>query len=86
MSPAAAIEALARRNFEAEQGGNTWDTCPEDAKPGWVGEAAAQAATIAPYLMAAGWDEAIGVLYRAGSISGDHLQAMIQNNPHRQQP
>jgi len=80
------IDALARRNFEAEQGDSTWGTCPEDAKPGWVREAAAQAATIAPYLLAAGWDEAISVLYRAEVINSEHLQLMINANPHRSKP
>ena len=52
-----AVEALARRNFEAEQGSAKWEQCWEDAKAGWRREARAQVEAITPHLMAQAWDE-----------------------------
>lgn len=52
------VEALARRNFEAEQGTAKWERCWEDAKAGWRREARAQVEAIAPQLRAQALREA----------------------------
>jgi hypothetical protein len=40
-------EVLAEFNYEAEHGDDTWKSCPEDARPGWIrwGELMAAALT-----------------------------------------
>jgi hypothetical protein len=42
---------LAEFNYEAEHGDDTWKSCPEDARPGWIrwGELMADALTAAGF-------------------------------------
>lgn len=63
-----AVEVLARRNFEAEQG-DGWDDLPEQVKPGWRKEARAQAETVAPFIAAQALEEAADSIAAGGNIS-----------------
>jgi len=54
--PDEAVEAVARRNYEAEWG-DGWDGVIPNIKRGWLNEARAQCEAAAPHLMAQGWDE-----------------------------
>lgn len=84
--PDEAVEALARWNFESEHGGGEWDHCYEDARTGWLSAARNQCEVVAPYLMAAAWDECAQSPSRPSGKNNPYRKVEHQRDDHHEYP
>lgn len=87
--PVEAVEAVARRNYEAEWG-DGWEGVIDQIKRGWLNEARAQCEAAAPYMLA---DLAKSLVQGMEAWAGDKevgflegiIEAAEETNPYRSQ-